>query len=133
MPSPKSGSAGSLVAPKAPEAALEADVADPGEVEEVKAEQRQTQTGKYGSALVAGADGGSEEELEDAPTSWISFDLKDDKGNAVPNEPYEVTLADGSIRTGSLDGEGRARLNGIPPGQCQIKFPQKDKNELRRG
>ena len=133
MPSPKSGSAGSLVAPKAPEVALEADVADPGEVEEVKAEQRQTQTGKYGSALVAGAEDGAEEELEDAPTSWISFDLKDDKGTAVPNEPYEVTLPDGSIRTGSLDGEGRARLDGIPPGQCQIKFPQKDKNELRRG
>ena len=48
-------------------------------------------------------------------------------------DEWRWTLPDGSIRTGSLDGEGRARLNGIPPGQCQIKFPQKDKNELRRG
>ena len=46
-----SGSPGSLVAPQAPTQAQEADKADPGEVEDVKARQRQTKTGKYGSIL----------------------------------------------------------------------------------
>ena len=44
MPSPKSGTAGSAISPADPKAAEEADVADPGEVAKIKAEQRQMDT-----------------------------------------------------------------------------------------
>ena len=52
MPSPKSGKAGSAVSPTEPKAAQEADKANPGEVEKVKAEQIKTKTGKYGSEKI---------------------------------------------------------------------------------
>jgi type VI secretion system secreted protein VgrG len=34
----------------------------------------------------------------------------------MPNVPYEVTFSDGSKRHGTLDGNGFARLDGIPKG-----------------
>ena len=49
MPSPKSGNAGSAVPPAVPTAAFDADDANPGAVEQIKATQLQTQAGKYGS------------------------------------------------------------------------------------
>ena len=49
MPSPGSGSANSITAPTPPTAAQDADDADPGVVEAIKAADRATQTGKYGS------------------------------------------------------------------------------------
>ena len=49
MPNPKSGNAGSAVLPADPKEAQEADKANPGEVEQLKAEQIQTRSGKYGS------------------------------------------------------------------------------------
>ena len=133
MPSPKDGSACSLVPPLSPDEAQAADVADPGEVDQVKLQQRTTGTGKYGSSQVAPV---SEEEANSAsedpsPTSWVSFDLKDKNGNPIPNEPYSLKLPDGTIRTGSLDGDGKARVGNIQPGQCEISFPRIDKGEWR--
>ena len=49
MPSPKDGNAPSPVDPAAPKEATEADKADFGEVEKVKAQGRSTGEGKYGS------------------------------------------------------------------------------------
>ena len=48
----KSGTAGKIVAPPEPADAEEADKANPGEVEKLKAEQRQIKSGKYGAVKV---------------------------------------------------------------------------------
>jgi type VI secretion system secreted protein VgrG len=36
--------------------------------------------------------------------------------------PYEITFADGSSRTGKLDGSGRAILEGVPAGAAEVRF-----------
>jgi hypothetical protein len=59
-------------------------------------------------------------------TTWIAIELLDDLGNEVPDEPYKLVLPDGSERTGKLDGHGRARVEGIPPGKCRVTFPERE-------
>ncbi|MBZ0120212.1 MAG: carboxypeptidase-like regulatory domain-containing protein [Sandaracinaceae bacterium] len=55
---------------------------------------------------------------------WIELVVKDQNGQPVPNVRYEVTLPDGQLRTGRLDALGFARLDGIPGGNCKVRFPE---------
>ena len=59
----------------------------------------------------------------DAKKTWIEIALKDSQGHPIPNERYKLKLADGSIREGTLDGDGRARVDGIEPGSAEVSFP----------
>lgn len=128
MPSPKSGNAGSPVSPADPAQALEADQADPGEVEKVKAEQRQAQAGKYGSAKTKPHQPPKSKEEKAAKKSWIEIQLVDKKGQPVPGEAYRVTLTDGeTVAEGTLDEKGFARVDGIEPGTCKVTFPNLEK------
>jgi hypothetical protein len=137
MPSPKSGTAGTLVAPTAPDAAEDADKADPGEVEKIKAEQQQLGKGKYGKQAVkpfkpGQGSGGGDEESEDAAnkkkTHWVEIELKTDAGDPLAGEPYQITLPDGTVAAGTLDEKGLARIDGLPDaGSCQVTFPKRDK------
>ena len=63
--------------------------------------------------------------------TWIQIELIDDKGNPVPNEPYRIELTDGSVQTGQLDDEGKARHEGIDPGTCKVTFPNIDAKEWK--
>jgi type VI secretion system secreted protein VgrG len=118
-----SGSAGSAVAPSPPEAAFEADKADPGEAAEAKAAERETEAGKYGAVSTTPF-----KPSEDEEKSWIEIELVDEEGNPVPGERYEVTLPDGEqVASGTLDQNGFAHIGGIDPGECQITFPNLDK------
>jgi type VI secretion system secreted protein VgrG len=129
MPSPKSGKAGSAVTPADPEKALEADNADPGAVEEVKAEQRQTKSGKYGSTPVK-AHNPSEDKKK---KSWIEIEMVDEEDQPVVGEAYKITLPDGeTVAEGTLDDKGFARVDGIDPGTCKICFPRLDKDAWER-
>ena len=149
MPSPKSGTSCTLVAPASPADAKEADNADPGEVSAIKAEQRQTQTGKYGSVPVtpykpasatsgasaagagastgAGAPAPSQAE-NDQPKQWIEIQLVGVDNKPIAGENYRITLPDGSVDEGTTDGNGLARVDGIDPGSCQITFPNRDQD-----
>jgi type VI secretion system secreted protein VgrG len=73
-----------------------------------------------------------EEEDEEVGSSWISFELKDPSGQPIPNERYLLRLPNGRTRSGRLDENGFARVDGIPPGECQICFPRIDANEWHR-
>ena len=128
MPSPKSGSAGSIVAPAEPAAADDADSADPGEVEEVKAEQKEKQSGKYGTTPVTPYKPPAEGEEEEEKTSWIEIELVDEDDQPVTGEKYEITLPDGRVAKGTTDNKGLARIDKIDPGNCQITFPDLDKD-----
>jgi type VI secretion system secreted protein VgrG len=127
MPSPKSGSAGSIVAPADPAEADDADAADPGEVEEIKAEQKEKQAGKYGSTPVQPYKPPSEEEQEEK-TSWVEIELVGEDDQPVAGEKYEITLPDGRVAKGTTDQNGVARIEGIDPGTCQVTFPNLDKD-----
>ena len=50
-------------------------------------------------------------------------------GEPIASQPYEVTCPDGSVASGTLDQDGRARIEGIADtGDCQITFPDLDKS-----
>ncbi len=74
--------------------------------------------------VVVPLEGMDEEVLgpEAAPTSWIEIELVDEAGDPVPEEPYALVTSDGRTRSGTLDWRGRAREEGIVPGDCKVTF-----------
>ncbi|MDA1076895.1 MAG: hypothetical protein O3A63_19415 [Proteobacteria bacterium] len=139
---PKQGKAIDPIKPAKPDAALEADEADPGVVEKMKAEQQKKKAGKYGSQKVkpfkpaqsggAGAASDSSEESKKEKLSWIEIELIDEADKPIAGERYEITLPDGSVTKGSLDSNGFARIDGIDPGECQISWPNLDKDAWQK-
>jgi hypothetical protein len=126
----KSGKACKVVSPTSPDKAEDADLADPGKMAEIKAEQAKTKSGKYGSAKVKPHKPPTEEEQEDKKDelSWIEIELVNEENKPVPGKMYKITLSDDSVIEGTLDGDGFARHDGIPKGTCKITFPEFDKN-----
>jgi hypothetical protein len=55
---------------------------------------------------------------------WIEIVLQDEDGKPIANEEYRIVTPDGSERTGRLDGNGYARLDGLDPGSCDVMFPK---------
>ena len=125
---PKSGTAGNAVDPTAPATPEEADLADPGQMAEFKAEQKQTHTGKYGSEKSKPFKPADAEDEEAEEGSWIEVELVGEDDRPVPGEKYRIELSDGRVDEGTLDNKGFVRLAGIPPGDCKISFPNLDKD-----
>jgi type VI secretion system secreted protein VgrG len=131
---PATGSPCSLVPPMTPKAADEADKADPGEMAKIKAEQVQTQKGKYGSTpfppFKPQPPAAGEEQKK---PHWIEIKLVDTENKPVPGEPYRITLPDGqTVAEGTLDEKGFARVDGIDPGTCKVTFPNLDTSVWRK-
>jgi hypothetical protein len=63
--------------------------------------------------------------------TWVAIELLDDKGIPVGAEPYSILLPDGSTQSGTLDAQGRARVDGIDPGTCEVSFPRIDQREWK--
>jgi hypothetical protein len=69
---------------------------------------------------------------QEAPTHWVGLELKDDAGEPLAGQAYELELPDGSVRRGKLDANGAARVTGLPTrGTCRVRFPALD-GELQR-
>jgi len=122
----KSGKASSQVLPAAPDKAEDADIADPGKMAEVKAEQVEKKVGKYGTESSKPHKALQDEEEEDNK-SWIEIELVGEDDKPIPGEKYKVTLSDDTVAQGTLDEKGFARIDGIEPGTCQVTFPNLDK------
>lgn len=60
--------------------------------------------------------------------TWIEVQLLDDNDQPVAGAEYAITLPGGKVVQGWLDETGVARLEGIPPGVCQVSFPKLDKD-----
>jgi type VI secretion system secreted protein VgrG len=127
MPSPKSGSPGTIVPPTDPVEAHDADDAIPGDVEAAKASQREAGTGKYGSTPVTPHQNVPDADNPDKK-SWIEVQLIDDVDEPVPGARYTVTLADGTVYGSTTDQNGVGRVSFIDPGQCDICFPDLDQD-----
>ena len=64
--------------------------------------------------------------------SWIKIKLVDKEDQPVQGERYRIELQDGTIRQGTLDSKGQAHIRGIDPGNCQITFPNLEKDAWER-
>src|SRR5580658_5375595 len=126
MPSPKSGNAGSAVAPAAPDAAVAADDAVAGSVDQAQAAPGRGAASQQDSVPVKPYKPPQTRAEKANKPSWIAIKLVDEQNDPVPGEPYSITLPDGSVAEGTLDENGFARVDGIEPGTCQITFPQRD-------
>jgi hypothetical protein len=71
-------------------------------------------------------------EVERRETTWIAIRLVDDQGNPVPYKRYRIETPEGTTREGILDDQGRARVDGIEPGTCQVTFPGLDSRLWRK-
>jgi hypothetical protein len=64
--------------------------------------------------------------------TFIEIVLADEDGVPAAGERYEVRLPNGEIRSGTLDEDGKARVERIPDGQCEVTFPDLDGRDWRR-
>ena len=64
--------------------------------------------------------------------SWIEIKLVDEHGHPSAGERYVLELADGTFINGRLDDSGKARVDGIDPGSCNVIFPDLDKDEWKK-
>lgn len=124
----KSGKAGSAISPAEPKEAEEADKADPGEMEKAKGEQRQSQTGKYGSIGIRPHKLTETNVEGEEKKSWIEIEMIDEENKPVSGTAYRITLPDDSVAEGTLDNRGLARLEGFGSGSCTVEFPELDQD-----
>ena len=57
---------------------------------------------------------------------WIEIRLVDGEDSPVADARYIVHLPDGTEKEGNLDGDGAARVDGVPPGRYTVEFPDVD-------
>jgi hypothetical protein len=127
MASPKSGTAGSAVAPAEPTAALEAIDDATGAMTEAAKDALARAQAQYQKVKAKPYKPPETPEERAVQTSWIAIKLIDMDDNAVPGEQYELELPDGSVASGTLDDKGFARVDGIEPGTCKVRFPRLDR------
>ena len=60
--------------------------------------------------------------------TWIEIQLIGDDDKPIPYQKYSVMLPGGAIKNGTLDEEGKARVDGIPAGTCKVSFPDLDQD-----
>jgi len=53
---------------------------------------------------------------------FIEIELQNNDDSPIANVEYTIYLPDGEERTGTLDSNGHAREDNVPPGRCQIFF-----------
>ena len=61
--------------------------------------------------------------------TFVEFQLLNDLEQPIANEKFVLTLPDGKIINGVLDGEGRVHVADVPRGSCSIKFPDLEDTE----
>jgi hypothetical protein len=133
MPSPKSGKVGSAVTPADPDAALEADNAVAGSLDQTQANSTSKQAGAEDSVKIRPDKRPQSEEEKEQKQSWIEIEMTDEDKNPVPGRAYLLLLPDGqSVAGGTLDDKGFARVEGIEPGTCKISFPNLDQEAWER-
>ena len=58
---------------------------------------------------------------------WIMIEMVGEDDSPLKDEPYHITLPDGSVKEGNLDGKGSVMIEDIlVPGDCIVTFPELD-------
>jgi hypothetical protein len=53
----------------------------------------------------------------------LEIELRDDEDRPIAGQDYVLHLSNGDVRTGTLDGNGYAKEDKVPPGPCTVRFP----------
>lgn len=123
---PKDGKQCTAIEPVDAAEAVEADNAEAGALSSSSSRGPERGTQQYKTASAKPFKAPTPEEAEGEEKTWIEVELHDMDGAPMPGERYRVHLPDGSVMEGTLDGNGRARVDGIDPGQCRVTFPDFD-------
>jgi len=59
----------------------------------------------------------------------LELKLVDQEGNAASDVKYKIELPSGEVKKGTLDSQGQAKVEGIPPGKGRVTYDLDDKNE----
>ncbi|MFN0106171.1 MAG: type VI secretion system tip protein TssI/VgrG [Bryobacteraceae bacterium] len=143
-----SGSKGNLNATKAATAPAVAATADPGGHKEYTGGSSRTtsassssssSTSSSSSSASSSSSPGSTAPPPPAPapepthnpntpenetkTHWVGIKLKDRTGKPIAGQAYKVVLPGGDVAEGTLDDEGKAKVEHTDPGECQVSFP----------
>jgi hypothetical protein len=102
MPDPKDGEAGSAVEPADAVVPELADEADPGEVAEVRAEQLEAQTGKYGTQKVSPYKAPTAEEQEAEAKKAEQKKKKQEKAKSEADDEVSEEAAEEEARAEQL-------------------------------
>ncbi|MCK6556319.1 type VI secretion system tip protein VgrG [Candidatus Binatia bacterium] len=81
--------------------------------------------GEEGEEGEEGEDGAEGEPVpgEEAERTFVEIELVDTDGTPLPGVRYRIVLPDGRIEEGALDAAGRARIEDLDHGTCQVSFP----------
>jgi hypothetical protein len=60
---------------------------------------------------------------------WIRIELVDLEGRPLPDHPFRLQLADGSVRQGTFGETGEIRFDDVTPGPCTLLLPTDDELE----
>lgn len=63
--------------------------------------------------------------------TWIEIRLVDASGEPVRGEKYRVTAPNGKVFEGHTDSDGRAKVEGIVAGMCEVTFPDLDARDIQ--
>ena len=56
--------------------------------------------------------------------SWIEIQLKDEADKKIPSEIFGIKLPDGTVKKGSIDSQGKTKVERIKPDKIGISFPE---------
>src|SRR5438094_4165068 len=76
--------------------------------------------GKLGEALSVGVP---------LPPGMLALTVKDTNGKAASGISWQLTLPDGTAKTGKTGSEGRISVDGVPAGDCKLVLPDFEGNE----
>jgi Domain of unknown function (DUF4150) len=75
----------------------------------------------------------TETTVETKGLKWLGIKLVDQNNKPVGGVRYQLTLPDGSVRTGMLGSDGTAVQQAIPEGTCQVVFPDYGGTSVKKG
>jgi uncharacterized Zn-binding protein involved in type VI secretion len=53
-------------------------------------------------------------------TDWIEVKIKDADDNAIANKKFKLFFPNGEVREGTLDSQGKARVENVPAGRANV-------------
>jgi len=71
-----------------------------------------------------------------APVSkkkWLEIELVDEQGTPMAYTRYLITTASGETQEGTLDADGKARLEDLEPGMYEVSYPDLDPGTWKPG